>query len=106
LQQYLGGARVNLRKWVKPKVLEKRKLIPFAEIQLGVSHLKQTITNTQGAIKTSAGDTGFTWVLGGGVDYTLNRSWKARGNIDLVRTHFADEGQSRCRIGVGLAYVF
>jgi opacity protein-like surface antigen len=106
-QNYLGGARIRFIGWKPMKVLEKRKLLPFGEFLIGVSRLHQEVTNIETtAQELSASDQAFTWVIGGGVDYTLNRKWLARGNIDFVRTHFVDEGQSRYRIHVGLAYSF
>jgi hypothetical protein len=106
LQNYLGGARIRIIGWKPLKSLEKRKLLPFAEILFGVSRLHQQVKDTQGTISTEASDSAFTWVLGGGVDYTLTNRWLARGNLDLVRTHFVSTGQSRLRIGLGIAYQF
>ena len=105
-QQYLGGARIRIIGWKHTQKLEHKKLLPFAEILLGESHLHQEIRDTAGTINASAGDTAFTWVLGGGLDYTLSPHWLARGNLDLVRTHFVDAGQSHLRLGLGLSYVF
>jgi hypothetical protein len=107
-QNYLGGARVRMIGWKPMKVLEKRKLLPFAQFLMGVSRLNQKVTGVAGATASDldATDQAFTWVLGGGVDYTLNRKWLARGSVDLVRTHFVDSGQSRVRVHAGLSYVF
>jgi opacity protein-like surface antigen len=88
------------------KALEKRKILPFAEVLFGVSRLHQEVKDTAGTISVDASDKAFTWVLGGGVDYTLSSKWLARGNLDFVRTHFVDTGQSRLRFRVGLAYAF
>lgn len=106
LQNYLGGARVRIIGWKPLKALEKRKLLPFGELLFGVSRLHQQVKDTLGTISVDASDSSFTWVLGGGVDYTLTNRWLARGNVDLVRTHFVDTGQSRLRIGIGIAYQF
>lgn len=105
-QDYLGGARIRVIGWKPLKSLEKRKLLPFGQVLFGVSRLSQTVRDTQGTIEISAADKAFTWVLGGGIDYTLSNRWVARANIDFVRTHFVDEGQSRLRIGIGLGYSF
>jgi len=107
-QNYLGGARVHIRGWKATESLEKRKLLPFAEVLLGTSRLSQKVANIQTptTLDLDASDHAFTWVVGGGVDYPLNRKWQARGALDFVRTHFVDEGQSRLRIHVGLAYIF
>jgi hypothetical protein len=106
-QNYLGGARVRIIGWKAMKTLEKRKILPYAEVLMGVSRLNQKITNVLTSTQSfDATDQAFTYVLGGGVDYTLTRSWMARGSVDLVRTHFVDTGQSRVRVHVGLAYIF
>jgi opacity protein-like surface antigen len=109
-QNYLGGARFRIIGWKATHALEKRKLLPYAEVLMGVSRLNQKVTNIQtGTITTAnldATDQAFTWVIGGGTDYTISHNWLARGSIDFVRTHFVDSGQSRVRIHLGLAYVF
>jgi hypothetical protein len=105
-QQYLAGARIRILGWKYTKKLEHKKFLPFAEILLGESHLHQEIRDTVGTINVSAGSTNFTWVLGGGLDYTMSEHWLARANADLVRTHFADAGQSHLRLGLGIVYVF
>jgi len=105
-QQFLGGARIQIIGWKETKGLEKRKLIPFGEILLGMSRLSQTVVDTTGTISLSASDNGFTWVLGGGVDYRLSSKWVARGGLDLVRTHFVDSAQSHARVTAGIFYRF
>lgn len=107
-QNYLGGARISIRGFKPTKALEKRKLLPFAQVLLGVSRLHQEVANiaTPTNLQLDASDRAFTWVIGGGVNYTLNAKWEAHGSLDFVRTHFVDEGQSRLRIHVGLAYIF
>jgi hypothetical protein len=106
-QNYLGGARIRIIGWKAMKTLEKRKILPYAEVLMGVSRLNQKITNVLTSTQSfDATDQAFTYVLGGGVDYTLTRGWMARGSVDLVRTHFVDSGQSRVRVHVGLGYIF
>lgn len=105
-QNYLGGARIRLSGWKAMKSVEKHKLMPFAEVLIGWSRLHQSVADTQGAISADASDRAFTWVLGGGVDYSLSKKWVARGKLDLVRTHFVDEGQSSLKIHLGIAYLF
>jgi opacity protein-like surface antigen len=105
-QNYLGGARIRIIGWKPMRALEKRKILPFAEVFFGVSRLHQEVKDTAGTISADASDTAFTWLVGGGVDYTLSSKWLARGNLDFVRTHFVDQGQSRLRFRAGLAYVF
>jgi hypothetical protein len=83
----------------------KRLLMPFAEAQFGVSHLNQSIQEGI-APAVSASDSAFSWMLGGGVDYSLGPHWVARGSLDLLRTHLNADAQSRLRIGIGIAYTF
>jgi len=104
-QSYLGGGRVNLIRLFKQKELEKRKLIPHAQLLLGVSHLHQKLLDATGT-SLNASDSAFTWVLGGGIDYALSPHWIARGDLDFVRTHFVDAGQSRLKTEIGLSYKF
>lgn len=105
-QNYLVGGRVRILGFKPLKTLEKRKILPFGEILFGTSRLHQEVKDTAGTISAEASDRAFTWAFGGGVDYTLSAKWVARGRVDFVRTHFADEGQSRLRLNLGLAYRF
>ena len=45
-------------------------------------------------------------MVGGGADYRLASHWMGRFKVDFLRTHFADTGQSRVRLGFGIAYTF
>jgi hypothetical protein len=101
LQDILIGPRI----FFPQKKIKKYKFDPFAEIQFGVSHLNTRVE--QITLPTlSASDNAFSWMLGGGADYALNTHWSARLKLDLLRTHFADQGQSRLRVGLGVAYTF
>lgn len=85
--------------------LHKHRFSVFGEAQFGGSY-----TSTKLALITmptiSTTDSCFSWTLGGGADYAITRHWRARGNVDLLRTHFANTGQSRLRVGLGVAYTF
>lgn len=39
-------------------------------------------------------------------EYLLSPHWSGRANLDLLRTHIANEGQSRLRLVIGLTYTF
>jgi opacity protein-like surface antigen len=83
----------------------KHKLVPFVENQYGYSFLAQTVRiATVGQAEASSDK--FSWLLGGGAEYLFNPHWSARINLDLLRTHFADEGQSHLRMVIGLTYTF
>lgn len=101
LQSYLVGPRI----FFGTKKIQKYRFNPFAEAQFGASHLATTIQQA-GASSQSASDNAFTWMLGGGGEYHLDAHWSARVHMDLLRTHLADEGQSRLRFVLGVAYNF
>ena len=101
LQSFLVGPRI----FFSTKWTDKYKLNPFGEAQFGVSHLSQKVEQV-GMPTQSASDTGFTWVLGGGADYLFSDHWSGRANVDFLRTHLANEGQSRLGLVLGIRYTF
>lgn len=101
LQQALFGPRIFFATdWTS-----KHKLDPFAEAQFGFTHLYQSVQQVN-MPSVAASDTAFSWMLGGGVEYLLSPHWSARGNLDFLRTHLANEGQSRLRLVIGIVYTF
>jgi len=101
LQDALFGPRIFFdTKWT-----DKYKVNPFGEVQFGISHLNQTVT-TQTTGSVTGSDTAFSWMLGGGVDYRLSPHFSARGNLDFLRTHLFNEGQSHLRFVLGIYYGF
>jgi opacity protein-like surface antigen len=102
LQDFLVGPRSYCGSY---KVGKRRMINPFAEAQVGVSHLHQSIQEGVNPAVTNE-DSAFSWMLGGGADYPLSSHWAARGTLDLLRTHFNANAQSRLRIGIGIAYTF
>lgn len=100
LQNFLVGPRV----FIAQKKIKKYILSPFVEAQFGGSHLSTKIRQQQTGLNQSAADSGFTWMLGGGADYVIAGHWAARANLDLLRTHFVDSGQTRLRFVLGIAY--
>ena len=106
LQNFIGGPRIAFPGTLKVKETHLARLWPFVEVQFGLSHLSSSIeAPTTGGIQ-SASDNAFSWLLGGGADYRLSPHWVGRFNVDFLRTHFADSGQSRLRLGIGIAYTF
>ena len=99
LQSFLVGPRI----FFSTNWTDKYKLNPFGEVQVGVSHLSQDVTQV-GVPTQSASDTAFTWMMGGGADYLFSDHWSGRANVDFLRTHFASEGQSRVRLVLGIRY--
>jgi opacity protein-like surface antigen len=101
LQNFLVGPRVFFSK----KKIKSYSFSPFGEAQFGLSHLNTTLQQVTVG-QQSASDTAFSWELGAGADFNLNPHWTARGNLDFLRTHFAETGQSRLRLVLGVAYAF
>ena len=106
LQNFLVGPRISFPGVLKHKETYLPRLWPFAEVQLGGSHLNSKLEDPNSSISQSASDNGFTWMVGGGGDYRLTSHWVTRFKLDFLRTHFADTGQSRVRFGLGIAYTF
>lgn len=101
LQNWMFGPRVFFGRGE----VHNRTIHFFGEAQFGLSHLNSTIAQpTLPDISTS--DTAFSWMLGGGADYVISPHWTARGKLGFLRTHFADAGQSRLRLAIGVAYTF
>jgi long-subunit fatty acid transport protein len=101
LQSVLVGPRI----FFSTKWTDKHKLNPFGEAQFGVSHLSQKVTQVN-VPSVSASDTAFSWMLGGGADYPFSPHWSGRANLDFLRTHLANQGQSRLRLVLGVTYTF
>ena|SRR6516165_8119628 len=102
LQSALFGPRI----FFSTKWTDKYKLNPFGEAEFGVSHLSQTINQQIPNTSVSASDSAFSWMLGGGLDYKFTSHFSGRANFDFLRTHLANQGQSRFRLLLGLAYTF
>ena len=102
MENYLIGPRV----FFNPRGVKiLRTLQPFAEFQVGGSHLHSEISQVGGTTQRASDNAG-TWLLGGGGDVVLSKHWVGRANLDLLRTHFANAGQSSLRLVFGVAYSF
>lgn len=99
MQNFMFGPRV----FFPPRSLKHYHFDPFAEVQLGVSHLSERLQQTNLPSESAAGNS-FAWEVGGGADYQFTSQWFARVNLDFFRTHFADQGQSRLRFVIGIGY--
>jgi hypothetical protein len=101
LQSVLLGPRIFFpNDWMK-----KHGLDPFGEAEFGVSHLSQKVSQTN-MPTVSASDSAFSWMLGGGAEILLSPHWSGRAKLDFLRTHLANEGQSRLRLVLGVTYTF
>lgn len=106
LQNYLVGPRISFPGVLKQKQTHLPRLWPFGEVQIGLSHLSSSLENPSMSTSQSGSDNAFSWMLGGGADYRLSPHWVGRFKLDLLRTHFSDTGQTRVRLGFGVAYTF
>lgn len=102
LQNFLVGPRIF---FANRKIRKKYSVRPFGELQFGGSHLSTKIQQV-GTSEVSSSDTAFDWMIGGGGDFVFSPHWAARANIDFLRTHFAESGQSRLRTVIGVVYTF
>lgn len=102
LQNALFGPRI----FFPFKQIEKYRFHPFGEAQFGFSHIGQTVRQVIVPVRVSSSDTSFSWMLGGGVEYRFDPNWAGRVNLDFLRTHFADQAQSRFRLVLGVTYTF
>jgi hypothetical protein len=103
LQNFLVGPRIFFRN-IKSDNEHLANLRPFAELQFGISHLNSSLEDQSTNVDQSASDNAFSWMLGGGADYKVSQHWAGRFKLDLLRTHLAESGQSRLRLGLGVAY--
>ena len=99
LQSWLFGPRY----FFSTSWTDAHKLRPFVEGQIGGSHLNQQLKQVNLPTISESG-TCFSWLLGGGAEYLFTPHWSARANLDLLRTHFANNGQSRFRFVLGVTY--
>jgi OmpA-OmpF porin, OOP family len=100
LQNFVFGPRIFFSTgWT-----DRHRLNPFAEAEFGGSELFQQVIQVNKSVSESG--TAFSWMVGGGVDYLISPHWSARGRLDFLRTHFAEEGQSRLRLVLGITYTF
>jgi hypothetical protein len=106
LQDYLFGPRISFPGLIKSKEKHVAHLLPFGEAQFGISHLNSTLEDATTNVSQSSSSSAFSWMLGGGADYRFSPHWVGRLRLDLLRTHLADAGQSRVRLGAGVAYTF
>jgi len=85
--------------------IQGHKLRPFVDAGFGEYRLHSEIR--QFAIgNVQSADTAFAWALGGGVDYRIYTHWTIRADLCFLRTHFAESGQSRIRLGINLLFSF
>jgi outer membrane protein OmpA-like peptidoglycan-associated protein/opacity protein-like surface antigen len=106
LQNFLVGPRIYFPRVSLGKEQHIARLLPFAEVEIGMSHLRSSLDVPASGASQSASDNAFSWMVGGGADYRFSPHWAGRVKLDLLRTHFSDTGQSRARIVIGFMYSF
>lgn len=102
VHSHIQNALIGPRIFFSTNWTTKHKLNPFGEAQFGNSWLNQKVTNPTSSV--SASDNAFSWMLGGGLEYLFGGHMSGRMNLDLLRTHFAEAGQSRLRFVLGVTY--
>jgi hypothetical protein len=104
LQEILTGPRYFLPGVFKSHGhIQGHLLIPYVEAGFGEARLHTDLKSVNIAA-VQAADTAFVWQLGGGADFRLYRHITARGDFGFLRTHFANGGQGRVRLGLSLVW--
>ena len=104
LQQVLTGPRYFLPGAFKGHGRVKgHLLVPFIEAGFGEARLHTDLRQVNLA-QVQAADTAFAWLIGGGADFRIYQHWAIRGDLGFLRTHFANSGQGRVRLGVSVVW--
>src|SRR5215467_444960 len=104
MESILTGPRFFLPGLFKGRgKIKGHTLHPFAELGFGDSRLHTELRQVN-VMTATAEDTAFAWMIGGGADYRVYPHVTVRGNIDLLRTHFVESGQSRVRLGISVVW--
>jgi len=103
VKSHLQSALIGPRFFFSTDWTDRHRFNPFGEAQFGASHLNQKVTQVS-APTVSASDSAFSWMLGGGAEYLFGGHWSGRVNLDFLRTHLANQGQSRLRLVLGVTY--
>jgi hypothetical protein len=106
LQQILVGPRYFLPGAFKGHGhIEGHLLVPYIDAQFGEARLHTQLTSVAiGSVQ--AADTAFAWTIGGGADFRVYPHFAIRTNLGFLRTHFANSGQGRYLLGVGVVWSF
>jgi outer membrane immunogenic protein len=102
LSTYTAGMRYVPR-------LEHSALKPFGQVLVGIGHSSGTLVSGQGSSVENS-DVAFASIIGGGVDWRLNRRWSIRlAEADYMLTTFDNGGnnhQNNLRINTGVVVRF
>lgn len=105
VNSHMVGILTGPRYYLRSAKLKGHTLHPFIDAGFGEYRLRTELRSDITGEVASA-DTAFAWALGGGVDYKIYRHWSVRADLGLLRTHFAESGQSRIRVGLNVVYGF
>jgi Outer membrane protein beta-barrel domain len=78
-------------------------LIPYVDAGFGEARLHTDVRQVNIAA-VQAADTAFAWTIGGGADFRIYPHFAIRGDLGFLRTHFANGGQGRVRLGVSVVW--
>ncbi|HEY4679246.1 MAG TPA: outer membrane beta-barrel protein [Candidatus Angelobacter sp.] len=104
MQEILTGPRFFLPGvWKGHGRIEGHRLIPYLQAGFGEARLHTDLKqSTIGAVQ--AADTAFAWEIGGGADFRIYPHFTLRPDLGFLRTHFADSGQGRVRLGLSVVW--
>jgi len=104
MQEILTGPRYFLPGVLKSHGhVEGHLLIPYIDAGFGEARL-HTDVRAVNIAAAQAADTAFAWQMGGGADYRMYRHFTLRGDLGFLRTHFANGGQGRIRLGLSVLW--
>jgi Outer membrane protein beta-barrel domain len=104
MQELLTGPRFQLPGLFKGHGhVQGHALLPYVQAGFGEARLHTDVTQLQIG-KVQSADTAFAWMIGGGADWRIYPHWAMRADLGFLRTHFANSGQGRVRLGLGVVY--
>lgn len=103
VNSHMVGILTGPRYFLPSVDIKEHKLLPFVDAGFGEYRLRNELRSAITG-EVAVADTAFAWGLGGGVDYKIYRHWSVRADLGLLRTHFAESGQSRVRLGLNVLW--
>jgi hypothetical protein len=104
LQELLTGPRYFLPGAFKGHGhVQGHLMIPWVSAGFGEARLHTDLRQVNIAA-VQAADTAFAWMIGGGADFRVYPHFAIRGDLGFLRTHFANGGQGRVRLGLTVVW--
>jgi opacity protein-like surface antigen len=97
VENFLFGPRVSVG---------VKKFRPFAEVLVGVGHVRVNVSSPLPDNFTTPTDTSFATAVGGGLDYKIIRLIAVRFQGDYVQTRFFGATQNNLRLSTGIVLRF